>query len=151
MNRDEIVSEVRNFVRDGARAVFTDVAIINHINGGVQRIRQRIPMLSGMVNLTERNQSLILLPIEYHGWLVLYASSRCFFVDERHYQAGNMMNEFEVKLDELKAALLNGDVTIINGNGEAIVIPINNDYVVDNYFNTKSYLEDIDEGVEGVV
>jgi hypothetical protein len=151
MNRDEIVSEVRNFVRDGARAVFTDVAIINHINSGIQRIRQRIPMLSGMVKLTERNQSPILLPVEYHDLLVLYAASRCFFIDERHYQAGNMMNEFEIKLDELKAALLNGDVTLTNENGEAIAIPINNDYVVDNYFNTNSYLEDIDEGVEGVV
>lgn len=150
MIRDEIVAQVRTLIRDGARALFNDATIILEINNGIQRIRQRIPMLRGMVALTDRFQAPILLPEEYHHLLCLYSASRLFFIDERHYQAGNMMNEFEIKLDELKASLLNGEVDICDGTGAVVPIPNFEDYVVDNYFLDNNNFVDVDEGVEGV-
>ena len=39
------------------------------------------------------------------------------------------MNEFEAKMDELKTAIANGEIVIIDDSGNAIEIDVDVDYV----------------------
>ena len=66
-------------------------------------------------------QEVILIPEPYQHLLALYSTSRCYSQDEGHYQATNYMNEFEIKLDELKIGIDNGDIKIFNSDGEEVI------------------------------
>lgn len=150
MNRLDLIKRVRSLTGDFSNAIFREVDIIDYINEGIHRIRQIIPELSGLKELKDNTQSPDMLPDQYHHLLALYSASRCFGQDEQHYQASNYMNEFETKLNEMKVAIEEGRIKIIDPQTSQ---PINStyepDYVVDNYFKTTK-LTDFDEGVEGV-
>lgn len=150
MNRLDLVKRVRSLTRDFSNAIFRESDIVDYINEGINRIRQVIPELSGLEELTDNTQSPDLLPSQYHHLLALYSASRCFTQDERHYQASNFMNEFETKLDEMKVGIEEGRIKIIDPKtNQPIKSAYETDYVTDNYFKTKS-LTDFDKGVEGV-
>ena len=150
MNRLDLIGRVRSLTRDFSNSIFRESDIVDYINEGINRIRQVIPELSGLEELTDNTQSPDLLPKQYHHLLALYSASRCFGQDERHYQASNFMNEFETKLDEMKISIEEGRIKIIDPQtNQPINSTYESDYVVDNYFKTTK-LTDFDEGVEGV-
>ena len=150
MNRLDLIGRVRSLTRDFSNSIFRESDIVDYINEGINRIRQVIPELSGLTELTDNAQSPDLLPKQYHHLLALYSASRCFGQDERHYQASNFMNEFETKLDEMKVSIEEGRIKIIDPQtNQPINSTYESDYVVDNYFKTTK-LTDFDDGVEGV-
>lgn len=109
--------------------------------------------------LLVKTQEPELIPEEYQHLLAVYSASRCFGQDERHYQASNLMNEFEIKLNEFKLAVENGEITLTDGDGNAIEITNVVDYVdleeywgvgKEGYFTDEDDIFDEDKGVEGV-
>lgn len=151
MNRLELISRVRANTRDFSNSIFREQDIIDYINEGINRIKQIVPELSGMVLLTTNTQSPIMLPDMYHHLLSVYASARCYAQDERHYQATTLMNEFEVKLDEMHQRVESGQIKIIDPVTNAPVVTENDvDYVdMKPYWNDSNHI-DLDDGVEGV-
>lgn len=149
MQRSHIITRVRSLTRDFSNSIFRELDIIDFINEGIDRMRQAIPELQGMEYLLTTTQTPTLLPEQYHHLLSVYATARCFGQDERHYQASTHMNEFEVKLEELRTAIENGLITIVDGDGNSVTSDLPIDYVdMKPYWNERSI--DIDNGVEGV-
>lgn len=112
MRRNQLIARVRSLTRDFSNSIFREQDIIDFINEGIGRFKQIIPEFSGMERLLVQEQEPTLIPEHYHHLLAIYATSRCFGQDERHYQATTYMNEFETKLDELKESIMNGDIVI---------------------------------------
>lgn len=135
MNRTAIIGRVRSLTRDLSNSIYREVDIVDFINEGVDRFKQVIPELRSMEHLINQTDEPRLLPDAYHALLATYASSRCFFQDEQHYQASTLMNEFEVKLGELKIGIENGDVVITQPDGSPIEDVYREDFVEDVYFN----------------
>lgn len=129
MNRTQIVQKVRALTRDFSNSIFREQDIIDFINEGIDRCKQIIPELRTMKHLLTSQQEVKLLPPQYHHLLAVYSTSRCFGQDERHYQASTHMNEFEVKMDELKTAIANGEIIILDDSGNAIEVDVDIDYV----------------------
>lgn len=129
MNRTQIVQKVRALTRDFSNSIFREQDIIDFINEGIDRCKQIIPELRTMTHLLTSQQEIKLLPPQYHHLLAVYSTSRCFGQDERHYQASTHMNEFEVKMDELKTAIANGEIIIVDDSGNAIEVDVDVDYV----------------------
>lgn len=154
MIRRDIVSRVRALTRDFSNSIFREQDILDFINEGVNRFKQVISELRSMQKLLSPTQEPTPLPEEFHHLLALYASSRCFSQDERHYQATTLMNEFETKLEELKSGIENGTIVIVDENGDAIQNDNDVDYVSLSPYWTKGkgvfQLYDEDNGVEGV-
>lgn len=133
MNRDELVVRVRKYVRDTTASIFNKVDIEDYINEAIDRVRN-IPALKGMRHLLNRDDVPNLLPEEYHYLLAVYSASRCFSQDERHYQSTVFMNEFENKLEDLRNKIENGEVTIIDDDGNVVQNYNTIDKVKDVYF-----------------
>lgn len=151
MNRLELITRVRSLTRDLSNAIFREADVISYLNEGIERIVQVIPALSSMLPLKENTDVPAMLPMQYHHLIAVYSASRCFGQDERHYQASNFMNEFETKLDTLRADLESGRITIIDPDTGGTLQMFNaTDYVVDNYFYKRNGGIDVDNGVEGV-
>ena len=150
MQRSHIVSRVRSLTRDFSNSIFREQDIIDFINEAIDRIKQAIPELVKMEYLLSNAQIPNLLPEQYHHLLSIYATARCFGQDERHYQSSTHMNEFEVKLEELRTSIENGEITIVDSEGNSINSDLTVDYVdMKPYWNERSI--DIDNGVEGVM
>lgn len=154
MDRLALVQRVRALTRDFSNAIFREIDIIDFLNEGIDRISQVIPELDGMVHLLSHTDVPILLPTKFHNLLPLYATARCFGQDERHYQSSTFMNEFEVKLSDLKALIETGDIVIIDPVTEEPVEldnASNIEYVVtNNYYQPYESSSDLDEGVDGL-
>ena len=143
MNRTELINKVRADARDFSNSIFREPDIILYINEGIDRIRQVIKECKPMIHLTAPTQSPIILPNEYHSLLATFSTSRCFAQDEKYNQASNLMNEFEVKLEELKSKIESGEIVIKDPEtGEDITTTNTTDYVYDNYFTKKNYDSD---------
>lgn len=112
MTRLDLIQRVRSIARDLSNSIFREQDIISFINEGIDRFRQYIPEFADMDYLYENTSEPSYLPTQYHHLLSVYSCSRCFSQDERHYQATTMMNEFETKIEELKAAIDGGSVII---------------------------------------
>lgn len=151
MNRNELSARVRSITRDFSGAVFRGSDVEGYINEGIDRFRQVIPQLETMPYLNAGTETPVMIPTMYQHLLALYSASRCFDQDDRHYQASTRMNEFEVKLGELKTRLESGEIEIIDPvTGLPIELAYIEDYVRDNYFAKRNGLIDIDAGVEGL-
>jgi hypothetical protein len=152
MNNQKLQLRVRSLTRDLTSSIFRAIDVQDYLNEGIDRCTQVIPQLEGMPYLSAPSDEPILLPAPYHNLLAVYSASRCFFQDERHYQATTLMNEFESKLDELKGKIDSGEIVIKNADGTDVVVDTTNqiDYVEDNYFQKRYSDVDIDLGVEGV-
>ena len=142
MNRLYLVARVRSLTRDFSNSIFREADIIAFLNEAIERFKQAIPEMRNEVVLENNTSEPVLIPSFYHHVLSVYASARCFSQDERHYQATTLMNEFEVKLEELKSKIESGEITILDPkSGEPITRHNETDYVRDNYFakrNTRS-------------
>ena len=161
MNRLQIIQRVRAITRDFTNSIFREQDIIDFINEGINRFKQIIPELGNLQELLVNTQEPVLIPYEYRHLLAVYSAARCFAQDERHYQAATLMNEFEIKLDELKTKIENGEIAIVDENGNVIQKDIPVDYVdlkpywgiesIDLFDNKENVEEDTeDEGDEGV-
>lgn len=144
MLRSHIIARVRSNTRDFSNSIFRETDIVDFINEGIDRFKI-IPELKSMVYLLTTLQEPTLLPPEYHYLLAVYSTARCFGQDERHYQASTFMNEFEVKLEELKTGIDNGTIVITDENGDAVTSEIEIDYV-----NLTPYWNEGGSDLEGV-
>ena len=139
MNRLQLIQRSRSMTRDFTNSIFREADIIDWINEGVDRFAQVIPELEGLTHLLTNTQEPTLIPKRYRHLLAIYATSRCFNQDERHYQATTYMNEFEVKLDELKQRIEAGEVVIVDGDGNAVTTEYDMDYVnLEPYWGIKA-------------
>lgn len=135
MDLKEIINQVRSYSRDFNGTIFREEDIILFANEGVDRIVQVFPILSNMPYLVEKEDFPGHIPLSYHHLLSIYSVSRLFSQDERHYEATNYMNEFEIKLEEFKEKVDNGEVQLRDPEtGEVLEGSLGTDYVVDNYF-----------------
>lgn len=143
MRRIDLTKRVRSFTRDFSNSIFREEDIIDFLNEGIERFQQVIPQLEGLQYLDSNDSVPTMIPPRYQHLLAVYATSRCFNQDERHYQASTYMNEFETKLDELKGKVESGEVEIIDPDtGEPVVVDIPPDYVNDTYFmNRHGYIK----------
>ena len=149
MTRDKLVERTRSLARDFSNTIFREQDIVDFLNEGINRMKQRITQLKGMESLIARQQSPILLPEQYHHLLSVYSVARCFGQDEDHYRASTHMNEFEVKLDELKEAIENGTVVIIDPDGNTVEDEYKMDYVdLSAYWNVRKSATLLDDDVE---
>lgn len=155
MNRLQLIIRVRSLTRDFTGAIFRESDIINYLDEGIDRFKQVIPEMESLIYMTTSASIPSPIPEAYQHLLSLYAVSRCFSQDSRHYQSTISMNEFEQKLEEMKQRIESGELIISDVDGNPIV----NDNPIE-FVETKSYwgnhhtgrfdTEDIDEGVEGV-
>ena len=98
-------------------------------------MKHLIPELRGMNYLYNSSDEIILLPEEYHHLIAVYVASRLCTQDERFYQAGTFMNEFETKLLDLKSAHDAGEVEFIDPiTGEPVNAIKHPDNVRDVYY-----------------
>lgn len=150
MDRLKLIQRVRILTRDLTGSIFREHDIVDFINEGINRFVQVIPELKDLEELNNNTDVPSLIPKQYQHLLAVYATSRCFGQDERHYQASNLMNEFEVKLDELKMNIENGTIAILDGDGNVVENDIPIDYVDLKPYWGSGAVVDFDEGVEGV-
>ena len=151
MQRTKLIQRVRSLTRDFTNSIFRETDIIDFINEAIDRFKQTIPQLKSLTYLSTPTSEPSLIPEQYQHLLAVYASSRCFGQDERHYQATTLMNEFEVKLEEMKGLIENGQLVIIDpSTGEAVTEEYAVDYVDTSAYwtNNSSELYDVDEGVD---
>jgi hypothetical protein len=151
MTRLELIQRVRKYTRDLSNSIFATSDITSYINEGIERFAQVVPELSGLTSLDSDSSSPSLIPSAYQHLIAIYAASRCFFMDEREYKASTMMNEFEVKLDEMKAKIEAGEITIVDENGDEVTNDYDLDYVdLTAYWDNTGDGQDLDEGVDGL-
>lgn len=135
MQRLKIVSRVRSLTRDFTSSIFREIDIVDFINEAIDRFRQAIPQLKDIEYLLTTTSEPSMIPEQYQHLLAVYAAARCFSQDERHYQATTLMNEFEIKLEEMKSLIESGQIVIKDPvTGEAI----EDEYVMD-YVDLKPY------------
>lgn len=135
MKRLDLVRRVRALTRDFSNSIFREEDVIDFINEGIERFQQVIPQLENLPYLLSNDSEPEMIPARYQHLLAVYATSRCFNQDERHYQASTYMNEFETKLDDMKSKIEAGEVNILDPEtGEPILAEHAPDYVTDTYF-----------------
>jgi len=137
MSLFDITQRVRAYTRDFTRSIFREEDVRSYSNEAIERIIQQVSELRGMKLLVMNEDKPILLPSQYHYLIAIYSSSRLFAQDERHYQATTLMNEFEYKISQLKTAIENGEVIILDENGNIVESSLPIDYVDDIYFKRK--------------
>jgi hypothetical protein len=145
MNLKMLRTKVRAHARDFNNTIFRQEDIDLFLNEGIDRIIQVLPQLNNISYLVDEGDVVNIIPREYSHLLASYAVARLFSQDERHYEATNFMNEFETKISELKTAIENRDVKLIDpDSGEELILDLEVDYVTDNYF-TGTSVEEEDE------
>lgn len=146
MNRAALMRRIRSYTRDLNGTIFRNIDVVDFINEGVDRIKERVPQLISIPELVADDSVPLPLPAQYHALLAIYGASRCFGQDERHYQASTMMNEFETKLEEMIASINGGEVIIVDGDGNPIEGINAIDYVKVEYFAQPYDEEDLGVG-----
>lgn len=135
MNHINLIRKVRAHARDFNDTIFRKEDITMFLNEAIDRIIQVLPALNNMPYLVSENDIVEYIPREYVHLLANYSVARLYSQDERHYEATTFMNEFELKLAELKEKIENGEVEIIDPHtGDVLDTSIAIDYVTDNYF-----------------
>lgn len=147
MQRVKLILRVRALTRDFSNSIFREPDIIDFLNEGIDRFKQIIPQFQSVPYLLTSSDEPTLIPEAYQHLLAVYAAARCFGQDERHYQATTLMNEFEIKLEEMKGLIESGQIVIIDPTtGDEITVDIPTDYVdLKPYYGTQHI--DRDEGV----
>ena len=134
---NELIQKVRRYTRDTTGSLFTQEDIVDFCNEAIQRMKQVILEFKDVEILKSNTDELIVIPLEYQHLVGIYSASRCFSQDEQQYQATTFMNEFEVKMDELKNKIANGDVVIYDKDGKPM-LPVGSggiDNITNVYFN----------------
>jgi hypothetical protein len=137
MNQIQLITRSRNLVRDLTNAFFREQDVVAYLNEGMERVGQVIPELVGMTPLGTHLQEVELMPKHYQHLLALYCAARLCTQDERHYQAATFMNEFEIKLAELADKIINGDIEILDEEGNLIYEQKAYGHVKNEYYNVR--------------
>jgi len=144
----DIVHMTRLYARDNNSYVFSDGMIKLFINQAIDRIKHYKVFLD-MPYLSDSTDEPVYLPPQYHYMLALFAASRCFDHDERHYEGVEKRNEFEQLLADMIAEIQCGNLTITDAEGN----PVEDgstyiEYVKDEYFDfTDREVDDDDSAV----
>ena len=129
----DLVTRVRSYTRDTTGTLFELSDIENFINEGIDKLRQ-IKALETMATLTSDEQSVDLLPPQYHYCLAVYSASRCFSQDEQHYLAQTFAEEFNGLYDLIELGIKEGTIVIADDGGNLINNDISMDGVTNVYF-----------------
>lgn len=137
MQLKDLISRVRSYTRDTTGSLFTQDDISSFCNEGIERMKQIVLEFKEVPLLKNNSDEVLLIPANYHHLLSVYSASRCFSQDEQQYQASTYMNEFEIKLNELKELIENGKITIVRPDGTVVDSSLigKSDYVVNVYFS----------------
>ena len=130
MTLNDLVTRVRSYTRDTTGTLFELTDIENFINEGIDKLKQ-IKALETMATLTSDEQSVDLLPPQYHYCLAVYSASRCFSQDEQHYLAQTFAEEFNGLYDLIELGIKEGTIVIVDASGNII----NNDTSMDGVTN----------------
>lgn len=146
MNQLDLIKRSRNLVRDMTNAFFREQDVVSYINEGIERVGQVIPELSTMEPLITHFDEVTHLPKHWQHLLAVYTASRLCTQDERHYQAGAFMNEFETKLSVLADDIMTGVTEIKDPNGisidtERAVGSVQNEYYATKDGSVRRYRE----------
>ena len=133
MTLNDLVTRVRSYTRDTTGTLFELSDIENFINEGIDKLRQ-IKALETMATLTNDEQSVDLLPPQYHYCLAVYSASRCFSQDEQHYLAQTFAEEFNGLYDLIELGIKEGTIVISDDGGNLINNDISMDGVTNVYF-----------------
>lgn len=133
MTLNDLVTRVRSYTRDTTGTLFELSDIENFINEGIDKLRQ-IKSLETMATLTNDEQSVDLLPPQYHYCLAVYSASRCFSQDEQHYLAQTFAEEFNGLYDLIELGIKEGTIVISDDGGNLINNDISMDGVTNVYF-----------------
>jgi hypothetical protein len=150
VKRLDMIKRVRSNTRDLSNSIFREDDIVMYLNEAIDRFKQVFSQLKGMTYLQDNDAVPALIPEHMHILVPLYATSRCFAQDERHYQATNYMNEFETKLEEFRMKVELGEEVLTDADGNDLGQSYVEDYVVKSNYYFESEESDDDEGVEGV-
>ena len=139
MRLDTLRSTVRAHARDFNGTIFRADDIKLFLNEGIDRVIQVMPQLESMSYLELDEDMVTIIPREYVHLLANYAVARLMMQDERHYEATTFMNEFEVKLNEFKEKVDNGEIELFDPEtGDSLVVDVPTDYVTDTYFANRN-------------
>ena len=143
MNLVNLRMRTRRYVRDLAGKRFPNDEIDAYVNEGVDRLKS-YPAFRNMpyANLVDE---ISYLPAAYHYILALYASARCFGVDNDFYQEQQKRNEFENMFLELVVKIENNEITILDNTNTEVDLGWKADFIRDEYFNAST--TDDDEGL----
>jgi hypothetical protein len=143
MTLKDLITNTKRHLNDINSGIFSEDDIKAFINESIDRIRMH-PYFRDMEWLTLSADAPVILPVYAHGLLALYAASRCFFQDERFYEATNFMNDFEYKLEDLVQRVESGDIILKDANGDDIDLDslYELDYVEDIYFSPNYNIDD---------
>ena len=133
MTLNDLVTRVRSYTRDTTGTLFELSDIENFINEGIDKLRQ-IKALETMATLTSDEQSVDLLPPQYHYCLAVYSASRCFSQDEQHYLAQTFAEEFNGLYDLIELGIKEGTIVITDSSGNVLNDDISLDGVTNVYF-----------------
>ena len=133
MTLNDLVARVRSYTRDTTGTLFELSDIENFINEGIDKLRQ-IKALETMATLTSDEQSVDLLPPQYHYCLAVYSASRCFSQDEQHYLAQVFAEEFNGLYDLIELGIKEGTIVIVDASGNVLNDNISLDGVTNVYF-----------------
>lgn len=129
-------------LRDESNTIYPKVFLIENINEAIDRTKQLVPEVKDMIWLEGNDDVPLYLPDIFHHLLYVYAISRCYEIDEQHYQASKYMNEYESKIQNLIEGIADGSITIKDGTGTAVTIDVKQDFVVNSYFKDPYSMED---------
>lgn len=130
----DLVNMTRAYARDTNSQMFKKVLIVAFLNQAQDRLKQ-YKVFEGMTELVDDTDTPIVLPSHYHYMLALFASSRCYDMDERFYEGVEKRNEFEGLLESLIGEVQAGNVILVDAEGKPIEDgTIITDYVRDVYF-----------------
>jgi hypothetical protein len=144
MNRSQLVNRVRSLTRDFSGTTFRTEDVQDFLNEGIDRLMQLSPIFESMQYLEGDTDIPTYLPKQYHSLLSIFASARLFAQDERAYQATTLMNEFELKLEELRSRMTEGTIKIFDPQGVEVDLDNAPFYVEDNYFEKYTTSESFD-------
>ena len=133
MTLNDLVARVRSYTRDTTGTLFELTDIENFINEGIDKLKQ-IKALETMATLTSDEQSVDLLPPQYHYCLAVYSASRCFSQDEQHYLAQTFAEEFNGLYDLIELGIKEGTIVITDSGGNVLNDDISLDGVTNVYF-----------------
>ena len=133
MTLNDLVARVRSYTRDTTGTLFELSDIENFINEGIDKLRQ-IKALETMATLISDEQSVDLLPPQYHYCLAVYSASRCFSQDEQHYLAQTFAEEFNGLYDLIELGIKEGTIVITDSGGNVLNDDISLDGVTNVYF-----------------
>jgi hypothetical protein len=144
MIRSQLITRVRSLTRDFSGTTFRTEDVQDFLNEGIDRLAQLFPVFESMTYLENDSDEPVLLPKPFHSVLALFATSRLFAQDERAYQATTYMNEFELKVDELRVGIDEGRFVISDADGNVLDNKNGAFYVEDNYFTKYTASEEFD-------